>query len=365
MTSTRLGFFVDDASVANVQTQLRLLGEKLPENYTLDLFYHESFPESLNSRYIPHKVHLLDPPFVSHNQPTNILSRIISFVKEGRKYVKNHTPEAVIGFINPPVMGTVAGLASINTNTKSVYVYSGDSFSEFQSFTGISKILPFIHYNGIGRVGIKTCDEYIVFGPNGRRALTSRGIDSEQIYTIPPLIDQDYFSPGESKIDLDLKSPIGLFVGRITERKGADRLKHIMENILNRRDDISFLILGDGPMAEELDNISEERIHVAGYVPHSKIPEYYRTADFLLHPSRLEGLPNVLLEAHACGLPTVTSSAGEMPYFSDYTAENTSDYVQAIDHVIDYKRRKNPKEDYILSLSNKKSFQDFVETISR
>lgn len=360
MTSRKLGIFVDDASITNVQTQLHLLGEELPDDISLDLFYHEEFPDCLNKNFHSHKVQLNKVPLLEKNSVVNILSRIYSFTKAGRKYIRDSEPDAIIGFVNPPVMGTAAGLAAYGTSTKAIYRYSGDSFQEYKFASKFSKMLAFSHYNVIGRAGLYACDEFIVLGPNGHNALSQRGIENEQIHLIPPLIDQDVFYPDKSSIDIRSENTIGLFVGRLNKRKGADLLKQIITESINRRENVEFIILGEGPMAGELESISSDRVHVKGYVPHSEIVEYYRTADFLIHPSRIEGLPNVLLEAHACGLPTVTSSVGEMPYYSDYIAEHTSEYVDIIEHIIDTKIVKDPSSDRALIVSNRHTIQELM-----
>ncbi len=54
----------------------------------------------------------------------------------------------------------------------------------------------------------------------------------------------------------------------------------------------------------------EDRVTVAGEVPHRDVRDRLAGADVLLHASVAEGIPNVVLEAMACGLPVVTTQGG-------------------------------------------------------
>jgi glycosyltransferase involved in cell wall biosynthesis len=50
-----------------------------------------------------------------------------------------------------------------------------------------------------------------------------------------------------------------------------------------------------------------DQVTVEGFVPRSKLPEYYRKADLYINPSTDELGPNTLLEALACGTPVVAT----------------------------------------------------------
>ena len=49
------------------------------------------------------------------------------------------------------------------------------------------------------------------------------------------------------------------------------------------------------------------------YLPHSKMPDYYAGIDILVCTSKIEGTPNPVLEAMACGVPVITTDVGLVP----------------------------------------------------
>jgi glycosyltransferase involved in cell wall biosynthesis len=97
------------------------------------------------------------------------------------------------------------------------------------------------------------------------------------------------------------------FVGRLTRDKGIGDLLHAYEQLAG--DDLRLLLVGpleegDALGSVELQAINiDERIHHIPWMDDPRIA--YAAIDLLAFPSYREGMPNVTLEAQACGTPVV------------------------------------------------------------
>ena len=111
----------------------------------------------------------------------------------------------------------------------------------------------------------------------------------------------------------DLSQKHVLAVGRYDYQKGFDTLLNIWQRIVHgSRFNVkgwTLDIVGDGPQRHELQE-QVERLGMADSVqllrPTSDIMSLYLRSSILVMTSRYEGLPMVLLEARACGLPVVS-----------------------------------------------------------
>lgn len=107
-----------------------------------------------------------------------------------------------------------------------------------------------------------------------------------------------------------------LFVSRLIRGKGLQYIIPHMEKI-NRacEPEIYLTIVGDGPYREELERITREE-KVSSYVSFEgkknkqELYSYYSNADLFILPSESEGMPNVVLEAMAMGLPVIMTPCG-------------------------------------------------------
>jgi glycosyltransferase involved in cell wall biosynthesis len=101
-----------------------------------------------------------------------------------------------------------------------------------------------------------------------------------------------------------------LCVGRLYPVKGYDRLLRIVSTLSDFP--YRLTIVGDGPLRQELEQLSlslkiDSRVHFLGIQENPF--KFMVNADCLLMSSYYEGLPNVVLEANACGLPVIAFNA--------------------------------------------------------
>ncbi|MEJ8787495.1 glycosyltransferase [Dorea sp. ICN-14282] len=100
-------------------------------------------------------------------------------------------------------------------------------------------------------------------------------------------------------------------VGRLDPQKNPVFAEKIAEEVIKLDPDTMFAFVGDGELADQVksvvkENNLEDKIIFAGAV--DNVSEWMSALDCLVMPSLFEGLPFVLVEAQAAGLPCVVSS---------------------------------------------------------
>lgn len=102
-----------------------------------------------------------------------------------------------------------------------------------------------------------------------------------------------------------------LFVHRLSQRKGAHLLPKIIQKVTSQNRDVFFLIIGSGPLANQLKNQFDPKFaKLVGPVPQPQILSYFHSSDLFIMPSLREGFPRVILEGMATKTPFVATTAG-------------------------------------------------------
>jgi glycosyltransferase involved in cell wall biosynthesis len=110
-----------------------------------------------------------------------------------------------------------------------------------------------------------------------------------------------------------LKGDILISAARLEPWKGMVALVEIMPDLLKENPNFRLIIAGDGPLTENLKsavkNLSlEKEVILAGRIPHEELMSYFKASGIFVLNTAYEGLPHIVLEAMACGLPIVTTN---------------------------------------------------------
>jgi phosphatidylinositol alpha-1,6-mannosyltransferase len=155
------------------------------------------------------------------------------------------------------------------------------------------------------------------------------GVPPDRVTVIHNGIDTALFRPGVA--DPILQREFGLHgkrvivtVSRLVPRKGIDRVIEALPSVLKLVPDLHYLVVGDGPQADELRALAVRcgvaaNVSFVGAVAHADVPRYLALAELMAMPNRRmpdgedDGLSLIFLEANACGLPVIAGRNGGAP----------------------------------------------------
>jgi len=181
---------------------------------------------------------------------------------------------------------------------------------------------------GLGKFYLKrvfmSYDKIIAMSPDMENDLISIGCPSEKILV-------HYYGTDVSRYvsiikDYSLTNNILkiLTIGSLFEKKGHESVLKslsLLKDIIN----FEYNIVGEGPLFEYLRNLSielniDDRVNFLGHVPYNNNISYYQNADLFILTSvtsktgNKEGIPGVIVEGMASGLPVISTKHAGIPY---------------------------------------------------
>jgi glycosyltransferase involved in cell wall biosynthesis len=139
-----------------------------------------------------------------------------------------------------------------------------------------------------------------------------------------------------------------LFVGRLVEKKGCEYVIRAMEQVQSATPDIKLVVIGDGPLRNELEAMAAGKLHTFSFLgtqDSSTVRAWMQRAKLLCVPSIVarsgdaEGFGIVFIEAQAMGTPVVSFATGGVPEAVEHGSTGflakERDWQQLAVHIVD------------------------------
>jgi glycosyltransferase involved in cell wall biosynthesis len=187
-------------------------------------------------------------------------------------------------------------------------------------------------FGGLSRAVFEQADAVISISRPMSDAYRASGLDASKLHEMPQGVDVSRYRPASADERAALRRDLGLAVeaqwlvcvGAVFRRKGTDIAVDAFIRLAQERPDLRMALVGiDDTTPHPLDlpderefslglkrRLSEaglsDRVIFSGVV--ENVEDYLRAADIFLFPSHREGFGTVMVEAMACGLPSVVNS---------------------------------------------------------
>jgi phosphatidylinositol alpha-1,6-mannosyltransferase len=192
---------------------------------------------------------------------------------------------------------------------------------------GLDVTTPIAAYQLMIRRALRSLDAVFPVSRATGRECVARGCDPERVHVVPNGFDLARFAgrfterttaarqPRLRELDLPSDAFTLVSVGRLVKRKGvAWFIERVMPRLAPQ---VHLLVAGDGPEREQVQAAIERtglasRVHLLGFVDEAELYELYAHGDLFLMPNvrvpgDMEGFGIVMLEAGACGMPTLAA----------------------------------------------------------
>ena len=177
------------------------------------------------------------------------------------------------------------------------------------------------YYSGPGwqksliRWVLSLSDRIVVLSPHWT-AFFSQIAPASRLRVLENAVPLAYYQQEGAKYSKSMVPTI-LFAGLLTENKGIMDLLSIVPQLVEKDPTIKVLLAGSGDFkrirAFMRSSGIEESVQLLGWVDPEQLTILYHQSHLFVLPSYYEGLPMVMLEAMACGLPIVSTRVGGIP----------------------------------------------------
>ncbi|HME06733.1 MAG TPA: glycosyltransferase family 4 protein [Bryobacteraceae bacterium] len=172
-------------------------------------------------------------------------------------------------------------------------------------------------YSQLDRGSLRAAARVFTVSQAFKQQLVERGVSAARIVVVQNAVNLAW-ADGVRALDRQaVRAQLGiapdervlLAIGRMSQEKRHIDLIEAHRLLRDKR--LRLILVGDGPERMQLEASAGEGVTFTGQVQDTAM--YYAASDVMVLPSLTEGSPNVLLEAMACGVPSVATYVGGIP----------------------------------------------------
>ncbi len=252
---------------------------------------------------------------ISHNSSKNLIKRMVNFISPQLKissyiFKTRKDVDIFIFFLGGDIL--LLPMITAHIFGKKVIVMFASSTIKIHTsqHDPLIFVLKFLQF-----MTCSSADKIIVYAESLIGDYSLERWSGKTIIAREHYIDTDTFS---IRKEYPLRECCVGFVGRFSEEKGIIQLLHAVSGIIDKKPDVKFLFIGDGELQNSIEhyirkNNLTDSVILPGWVLHERLGDYLNRMKLLVIPSDTEGLPNVMLEAMACGTPVLATPVGGIP----------------------------------------------------
>lgn len=281
-------------------------------------------PGPLQAEFEKARIPLSVVPYLGQRAGRNplLLAKVVSHV---RRFIRDMEPDVV--HTHGPRAHFFAGIAAGSAGSSRLVASAHGSYTQFTvgqtgELGGLQRQLKKTLYSGIDRLTARRAARMIaVSGATRNDLVDGLGIEASKVTVVRNGIEDVVVSEASKvavreEFGFSEDDRIVACVGRVAHHKGSTVLAEAMKMICQRSPQARFLVVGEGPMKDELRQMTGRgelagRAFVTGR--RTDAVAIIAAADVLVMPSFSEGLPITLLEAAMSGTAVVATSVGGMP----------------------------------------------------
>lgn len=292
------GIFVSSLNMGGAEkVAITMANDFASRGHQIDLIVMNS--EGAMSSQVSPKVRIVD---FETNRGRSSFFALISYIREQQ-------PEAILSLMTVP--NSLLGLTRIFLRSKSPrLVGSEHSYITDTNQRGNRGIVPYVLYVIASRIGYRMLDMNVALTSGIRNRMKRQHlVRNSRIVVLPNPIDLSDIEFRNQPVTKSKDSIQLLAVGRLDDLKDYPTMIRAV-GILQQTQNVSLAILGDGDKRSELQALIDElklseNITLHGFI--ADTASWYRRSDLLVLSSKIEGFPNVIVEALAHGLPVVST----------------------------------------------------------